>query len=365
VIGSRRHSAARSLESGPAAPSAATVPAALSIWLALGALYVIWGSTYLAIRVAVRTIPPFLMAGVRFMVAGGLMYAWAVRRGDREGDRPRGRQWVAATVIGGFLLLGGNGGVVWAEQHIPSGIAALLIATVPLWLALLDRVAFGNRLPFQALAGLALGFGGLVLLVEAHTGGRLNMAGLLVLIMASILWATGSLYARRAPLPDRPLVGTGMEMLAGGALLTVVGLARGELGQLDVSAISGESLWGLLFLIVFGSWIGFSSYVWLLRVAPVSLVGTYAYVNPVVAVLLGWAILSEAVTGRTLLAGAIIVLGVALIILARPGSSGDPAEGTPVGDLIRRLRARLPGRGNGPLPEEATAGSRPAASDER
>jgi drug/metabolite transporter (DMT)-like permease len=342
VIGSRRGRAARSFERTPPAPSTGAVPA-LSIWLALGALYVIWGSTYLAIRVSDRTIPPLLMGGARFLVAGGLLYAWAIRRGDRRGDRPSARQWLAATVIGGFLLLGGNGAVVWAEQHNPSGITALLIATVPLWLALLDRVVFGKRLPALAVGGLVIGFGGLILLVGGRSAGRFHLAEVIVTLIGALAWAVGSLYARGAGLPARPLVGTGMEMIAGGALLALAGIVTGELGDLHVSHISGESFLALLYLIVFGSWIGFTSYVWLLRVAPVSLVGTYAYVNPVVAVLLGWAILSEAVSGRTLLAGAIIVVGVALIILARPGTSGDPAEGTPDGLLQRGLRARLLG----------------------
>jgi drug/metabolite transporter (DMT)-like permease len=328
VIGSRRGAAARSFERSQESSPIGRA-SSLSIWLALSALYLIWGSTYLAIRVADRTIPPFLMGGVRFLIAGGLMYAWAIRRGDRLGDRPTARQWLSATIIGGFLLLGGNGAVVWAEQHNPSGVTALLIATVPLWLALLDRLAFGKRLPALAVGGLVIGFGGVILLVGGKSAGRFHLAEVIVTLGGALLWAVGSLYARRAHLPSRPLVGTGMEMIAGGALLTVAGAVTGELGRVHISHISGESGLGFLYLIIFGSWIGFSSYVWLLRVAPVSLVGTYAYVNPVVAVLLGWAILSEAVAGRTLVAGAIILMGVALIILARPETPGDPAEGTP------------------------------------
>jgi drug/metabolite transporter (DMT)-like permease len=343
VIGSRRNAAPRSLERVPEAHDGGAVPA-LSIWLALGALYVVWGSTYLAIRVADRTIPPFLMGGVRFLIAGGLMYAWAIRRGNREVDRPTARQWMVATIIGGFLLLGGNGAVVWAEQHNPSGITALLIATVPLWMALLDRAVFGTRLPLFAVVGLIVGFGGLILLVSGQSTGHFHVAEVIVTLVGALAWAVGSLYARGARLPSRPLVGTGMEMIAGGVLLTLAGLVTGELSDLHVSQISGESFLGLLYLIVFGSWIGFSSYVWLLRVAPISLVGTYAYVNPVVAVFLGWAFLSEAVSGRTILAGAIILVGVALIILARPAPSGDPADGSPDSQsLLRGSRVRLTG----------------------
>jgi drug/metabolite transporter (DMT)-like permease len=327
VIGFRRGPAARSFE-GTSATAAQPSAAPLSIWLALGAVYIVWGSTYLAIRVAVRTIPPFLMGGFRFIIAGALMYVWAIRRGDRQGDRPTGRQWVKATIIGGFLLLGGNGAVVWAEQHNPSGLTALLVATVPLWMALLDRVVFGKRLPILAIGGLVLGFGGVILLVGGNSGGRFTVAGVIVTLVGALSWATGSLYARGARLPARPLVATSMEMIAGGVLLTLAGVASGELADLHVTQISGESWWGFLYLVVFGSWVGFSSYIWLLRVAPVSLVGTYAYVNPVVAVFLGWVILDEVVTGRTIVAAAIIVIGVAMIILSRSATAtGDPAEG--------------------------------------
>jgi drug/metabolite transporter (DMT)-like permease len=310
------------------------------IWLALSSVYVIWGGTYLAIRVADRTIPPFFMAGFRFLVAGGLMYAWSIRRGDREGDRPDARQWRSATIIGAFLLLGGNGAVVWAEKRIPSGIAALLVATAPLWMALLDRILNGQRLSPLAVAGLVVGFGGVGLLVGNATRGRFDLAGMLVVLGGALAWAIGSLYTRQARLPARAMVGTSMEMLTGGALLMLASLASGELSNLHPSQFSGESLWGLAYLIVAGSWIGFASYAWLIRVAPVSLVGTYAYVNPVVAVFLGWAILSEVITGRTILAGAVIVVGVAMIILARPrAAAGDAAEA--VGGEPRTLRDRL------------------------
>jgi drug/metabolite transporter (DMT)-like permease len=295
------------------------------IWLALGSVYVIWGSTYLAIAVAIRTLPPFLMASARFLIAGALLYAWAIRRGDRSGDRPTGRQWLAALIIGGLLLLGGNGGVVWAEQHVPSSIAALIIALVPLWMALIDRLVNGQRLAAQAIVGLVIGFAGLVLLVGGP-GGRFNLAGVFVLLLASLSWAIGSIYQRIVRFPARALVAIAMEMLGGGLLLGVVGVATGELGQAHLSQVSGESLLGLGYLIVFGSWIGFSAYLWLLRVAPVSLVGTYAYVNPVVAVFLGWWLLSEPITLRTLGAAAVILAGVALIVTARAIPLGDRSE---------------------------------------
>jgi drug/metabolite transporter (DMT)-like permease len=292
-------------------------PSQLRIWIALGSIYIIWGSTYLAIRKTILTIPPLLSASIRFLVAGGILYALAIRRGDREHDRPDGRQWKAAAIIGGLLLLGGNGGVVWAEQHVATGIVALVIAMVPIWMALLDRLAFGRRLPTMAVAGLILGFGGLSLLVGGPGEGHLDVAGIVVSVLASLSWAIGSLYARDAPLPRRPLVGTAMEMVAGGALLGVAGIALGELSEFHPSQFSAESLLGLAYLVVFGSWIGFVAYAWLLRNAPTSLASTYAYVNPVIAVFLGWLFLDEVIRTRTLFAAAIIVVAVALIIWAR------------------------------------------------
>ncbi|HEV8571985.1 MAG TPA: EamA family transporter [Actinomycetota bacterium] len=321
--GRARHEAASLETDGHRAPAAAVWAALLSVWL-------FWGGTYLAIRLVVRTMPPFLSASIRFLVAGALLYAFAVRRGDREGDRPGRAQWVAATIIGGSLLLGGNGMVMWAEQTVPSGIAALIIASVPLWLALLDRLVFGKRLSWVAVLGLAVGFGGLVLLLNPTGGGTIDPAGAAALVVASLSWAAGSLYARHAPLPKRPLVGTGMEMLAGGLLLALVGAVRGEFAQFDSSSVSLESVLGLGYLIVFGSLVAFAAYVWLLRVTRTTLVSTYAYVNPVVAVFLGWAVLAEPIAAGTLVAGAIIVVAVALIVSARPAKqraeASPPAE---------------------------------------
>ena len=309
--GRARREAAALEADGHRAPAAAIWAALLSVWL-------FWGGTYLAIRLVVRTMPPFLSASIRFLVAGALLYAFAVRRGDRQGDRPGRAQWVAAAVIGGSLLLGGNGMVMWAEQTVPSGIAALIIASVSLWMALLDRLVFGKRLSWLAVLGLSVGFGGLILLVNPTGGGRIDPAGAAALVVASLSWAAGSLYARHAPLPKRPLVGTGMEMLAGGVLLALVGAVRGEFAQFDSAAVSLESILGLGYLIVFGSLVAFAAYVWLLRVTRTTLVSTYAYVNPVVAVFLGWAVLAEPITAGTLFAGAIIVVAVALIVSARP-----------------------------------------------
>ena len=288
-----------------------------SIWVALAAVYFFWGTTYLAIRVGVRTMPPFLMASVRFLIAGGILYAIAIRTGDRTGDRPTRTQWRSAAIIGSALLLGGNGLVSWAEQSVPSGLASLIIATVPFWLVLLGRFVLRDRVSLQEWLGIAAGMGGLIFLVNPSSGAGIDPLGAGLLVAASISWAAGSLYARSAPLPSRPLVGTAMEMLCGGVALGVVGIAAGELGRVDLSAISLESLLGLGWLIVFGSLVGFTAYIWLLRVTRTSLVGTYAYVNPVVAVLLGWALLGEPITAQALIAGAVIVVAVALIVSAR------------------------------------------------
>jgi drug/metabolite transporter (DMT)-like permease len=271
--------------------------------------------------------PPFLMAGVRFIFAGALLYAWAAWRGQTRYEPPTLIQWRSAIIVGGALLLGGNGAVVWAEQRIDSGIAALVVATVPLWMALMDRVFFGQRLARGAMIGLALGFGGLAVLATGNGGGsHITAAGVGAVVFASFSWAAGSLYSRHAPLPSRPLVGTAMEMLAGGALLTIAGFAIGEGGDIHLAQISTGSWLALGYLVVFGSLVGFTAYVWLLRNTRTALVSTYAYVNPVIAVLGGWLILNEAITTRTLIGGGIIVLAVVLIVTSRVVPAGEPAS---------------------------------------
>lgn len=287
------------------------------IWAALGAVYFFWGTTYIAIRVGVRTMPPFLMASVRFLIAGAILYAIAIRTGDREGDRPRAVHWRSAAIIGTALLLGGNGLVTVAEQRVESGLASLVIATVPFWLVLLARLVLRERVSMREWSGIAIGFGGLLLLINPAGGAEIDTGGAVMLIVASVLWAAGSLYSRTAPLPSRPLVGTAMEMLCGGVAVGIVSVAFAEPWRVNLAAISLESWLGLGWLIVFGSLVGFTAYVWLLRVTRTSLVGTYAYVNPIVAVLLGWALLGEAITAQTLVAGGVIVVAVALIVSAR------------------------------------------------
>jgi drug/metabolite transporter (DMT)-like permease len=280
-------------------------------------VYVFWGSTYLGIRVAIETMPPLLMGAFRFLVAGGLLFAWSVRRGAWQTDRLGWPQWLSAFLVGAALLFVGNGGVILAERTVPSGVVALVIATVPLWIALIDRLGFGQRLQPLVVVGLAVGFGGVALLLGLPGPGRIDPGGGLIALVAPIFWATGSVYSRRLALPARPLVATAMQMLCGAALFLVVGVAAGELGQVHLERVSTSSVLALVYLIVFGSLVGYTAYTWLLRVAPLSLVSTYAFVNPVVAVALGWVILGEPITVRTLVAGAVIIAAVALMVIAR------------------------------------------------
>lgn len=288
-------------------------PSRARVLLAFGAVYAVWGSTYLAIRIAIGTIPPLLMAGSRFLVAGALLYVVSRLRGA---PRPSRLNWRATAIVGAFLLLGGNGGVVLGERTVPSGVAALLVATVPVWMVLLDWLWHGAARPGAGVVvGLLLGLAGMGVLVGpgAFGAGAIDPVGASVLVVGSLSWALGSIYSRRADLPDQAMLATGMEMLCGGALLTLAGALHGELPAVRLSQISTASLLGLLYLVAFGSLVGFTAYIWLLdRVAPAR-VATYAYVNPVVAVVLGWLILDEHLTPRMLVASAVIVAAVVLI----------------------------------------------------
>ena len=288
---------------------------------AFASIYLVWGSTYLAIRYAVETIPPFVMGGTRFLISGALLYAWSRSRGARP---PTMRQWRNATIAGAFLLLGGNGGVVWAEQTVPSGLTALLVSILPFWLVIIEWARPPRRRPSGAvLTGLVVGFIGLVVLIGPGDIGAngVSLVGAIVLILASLSWAIGSFWSRDADMPDSGLLTTGMEMLGGGALLFLAGVIAGELRSFDVAAVSTASWIGWVYLIVFGSLIGFTSYIWLLdKVSPARL-GTYAYVNPVVAVVLGWAIAGETLSLRTGVAAVIVICAVALITTARSTSA--------------------------------------------
>ena len=311
-------------------------PSPALIWTALSAVYVIWGTTYLGIRVANETLPPLIAAGLRFLVAGGVLYAIAVRRGDVVGDRPGPAQWRAAAIVGIALVAGGNGLVVLAERTIPSGIASLIIALVPLWMVLVDRVLLRHRVAVLTVFGLVLGFGGAALLIGSTAfDENAPLSGMLVCVAATLSWTSGSLYSRNAPLPRRPLVGAAMEMMVGGATLVALGVARGEIPLIRFEDFSLASLLALGYLITFGSWVGYTSYVWLLRNARTTLVSTYAYVNPVVAVFLGWLILDETVPVRTVLAGAIVVVAVAIII----STGGAPRREEPVEVVPEREEA--------------------------
>jgi drug/metabolite transporter (DMT)-like permease len=290
---------------------------ATRVWLALGTVYLIWGSTYLGIKYGLETKPPFLMGSLRFLAAGGVLYLLAIRQGDTTGDRPGQRQWLAALAIGGALLVGGNGGVILAEQYVPTGVVALFVATAPLWMAIIDRVIFGRRLPPLVIVGLVIGFGGVAFLIGSPGSGHINLFGAALALAAPLCWASGSVFTRHVKLPIRPLVAASMEMLWAGALFGILSLATGELGRVHWQGISRTSWFALLYLIVFGSLVGFSAYVWLLRSAPLSLVSTYAYVNPVVAVVLGAIFIGEALTPRVVIAGSIILAAVALIVVAR------------------------------------------------
>ena len=308
-------------EAAPPASGVAvrTEPPGWLAWTALGIVYVIWGSTYLAIRVMVETVPPLLGAGLRFTVAGGvLVLVLAVRHGASV-LWPGRRELLGALLIG-VLLPGANAVVSVAEQHVPSGLTALLIASVPLWVIVLRRLA-GERVHPATLGAVLLGFAGLALLLNpGESAGEATIGGLLTVIAAAIMWASGSFASRRVPLPRLPLASTGWQMLLGGLVTTAAGLIAGEAGDVHFSEFSARSIVAFAYLVVFGSWVAFTAYAWLLQNVALSKVSTYAYVNPVVAIFLGWLILDETVTGLTFAAAAIIVVSVALVVRseARP-----------------------------------------------
>lgn len=351
-------SASRPRESGAEAPSpapstvrpsrtpSAVRPRIALVIAALGVLYVVWGSTYLGIRIAIDTIPPLLMASVRFGLAGTLLYAWAVRQGDTRGDRPGRQQWIATAVVGVLLLAGGNGGVTWGEQFVPTGIAALLIASVPIWIVVFAHFTGDDRITWPVAVGLLVGIVGVAILVQPTGVSAAYLLGSLVILGAAFSWAAGSVYARRAPLPRRPLVATAMEMIGGAVALLLLSAATGELSRMHPERISWQSLVALLYLTVFGSLLAFSSYVWLLRHTRAAVAGTYAFVNPAVAVLLGWGFLGEALTSRVLVAGAVIILAVVVVMSA-------PALRQPSSWRLLRSRSR---RTQETCPESAPAG---------
>jgi len=298
------------------------------LWTALLALYIVWGSTYLAIRFAVETIPPFMHASLRFLVSGAILFIWRRMAGD---PIPTKANWKSTAIVGTFLLLGGNGLVAFAEQSVPSGIAALVITTSPFWLVLFESLRAGGTKPnWQSIFGLLIGFGGVFLLIGPGdiTGAehKFDTFGVILLLIAPVLWSLGSIYARGADMPKSTLMSTGMQMLTGSVALFIVSVVTGELSGFSLTQVSMRSWEGLVYLITFGSLVGFVAYGWLLHNAPVSLFSTYAYVNPVVAVFLGWLLADEVLNARIAVASAIIIGSVILINYARQISAGRKVE---------------------------------------
>jgi len=290
------------------------------IWLALFALYLVWGSTYLGIKVAIETIPPFFHAGIRFLISGLILVIWQRAAGH---SLPTRKQWVSTAIIGTLLLLGGNGLVAWAEQSIPSGITALIIASSPMFLVIGEAIRPNGVKPnWQGIVGLLIGFAGIFILIGptevSGSATKLNPFGVAALLAACLFWSTGSLYSKTVTLPKSSLMNTGAQMLMGSMSLFIVSLITGELKGWDVTAVSTRSLYGLSYLILVGSLIGFASYGWLLQNAPISLVSTYAYVNPIVAVLLGTWLANEVLEPRIWVATGIIIGSVIFINSTRP-----------------------------------------------
>ena len=284
------------------------------ILIAFAAVYIIWGSTYLAIKFAIETLPPFLMVGCRFLAAGLIMYIWLRARGAAA---PKAIHWRSAAILGTLMPVLGTGVVVWAEEKVPSGIAALLVSIVPLWIVLLQWWRPGGKRPNTLVfGGVALGLAGLYLLVDPGSDtakGNLAVEG--ILLLAALSWAIGSLYSKRAPHAENEFIGTAMEMIVAGVLLVAIGLVAGEAHGFSLASASTKSWLAVLYLITFGSLVGYTAYVWLLSAVSATLVSTYAFVNPVVAVFLGWAFASEPLNGRMIVAAAIIVGAVALITI--------------------------------------------------
>ena len=294
------------------------------VWSALWVVYLVWGSTYLAIRYVVETMPPLLAGGVRFIAAGAIMQLVLMIRRGFKGVSVSPKEILACALVGGALLFGGNGLVMVAEQSIPSGLAALVVAAVPLWVVVL-RAIFKDRVPRATLISVIIGFVGVgVLVLPGSSGGAATTAGVLTVVLASAFWASGSFFSKRLPLPQDPFTSTTIQMLCGGLIMLVAGLLAGEGGRVDFEAFSTSSIIGLVYLVLAGSLLAFTAYTWLLQHAPISKVATYAYVNPVVAIFLGWALLDEPVTLAIAIGATIIVGSVAYIV--RHESKPEPVE---------------------------------------
>lgn len=286
----------------------------VKVVLAFLAVYLIWGSTYLAIRFVIESLPPFFMAGTRFVLAGLVLYAWVRLRGGSVKETRS--QWGTAFVVGGLMLMGGHGAVVWAEQWVPSGLVSLLVSTVPLWMVFSDWLWNKHKPDVRVVAGLVLGFLGVILLaggVESLGVSSVDAIGAVIVVFGAFLWANGSLYSRSVKLPSSPLLATAMEMIAGGTLLLVASLVTGEWMRVRLDLVSERSLVAWVYLVVFGALVAFTCYIWLLKTCSPSRVSTYAYVNPIVAMLLGWALAQEPITTRNTLAAVIILASVVII----------------------------------------------------
>lgn len=300
-------------------------------WMALLTVWVAWGSTYLGIHVAVETIPPLLMAGTRFVIAALILLAVFGPRHATGENRPTKPQARSAAVVGLLMLLGGNGLLCIGELHLASGTAAVLVATVPIWMVLINAVVTRTRVPRALIAALATGLVGITILV-AGPSGSIGIAAPALVLFASLLWAAGSVYGRTAPLPKHPMIASSCEMLAGGVGCIIAGIARGELSQLKFSAMTAASLGGLAWLVVAGSIVGFTAYLYANRTLPNDILATYAYVNPIIAVLLGTMIGSEALSLNVLIGGAIVIGSVAVVIVGRSGQARKQEEESAVGE---------------------------------
>lgn len=300
------------------------------LFAAFAAVYIIWGSTYLAIRFAVETLPPLLMAGARFGLSGLILLAFERMRVGTKSPGPTSTDWRTGLISSALLLLAGNGGVVLAEQRVSSGMAALLVAVVPLWMVLLEWWRpLGKRPPALVFVGLAMGLAGLVLLINpsaSSSGAAVDIGGAVILTLASLCWAVGSLYTKHAPKPSTALYGAAAQMIAGGLWLVAAGALAGEFSTMDLAHASTRSILGFVYLTTFGSLVGFTAYFYLLAHTSAAKASTYAYVNPVVAVFLGWALAHEEVTVHAVVAATVILAGVAIITIARDDEISEATE---------------------------------------
>lgn len=317
----------------------------LRLIAAFAAVYLIWGSTYLAIRVGLEGWPPFLLMGVRHVIAGSVLYGlWRWRNGRSQTPlRPSAKAWRRAAITGALLFLGGHGALTWAEQFVPSGVAALLVASEPLWVVVLAALIPGGTRPgWRSITGLLIGFVGVALIIDPRGSGAVDAVGAVVIVVGALSWAAGSLVGRsREGLPVG--LAAGMQMLIGGGLLCLLGVLTGEVGRFDPAAAWGAPTLAILYLIVFGSFIAFTAYSWLLEAAPPTTVASYAYVNPLVALVLGAVLAGEPITGRIVVGGLVVVAAVAFVVSRGPSRSGA-SPGTGSTDPITERRLRMLGR---------------------